>query len=105
MKKIILLSVTVLTVLVSIASSPINISPKETKKLYASTVMIPLGSSGKSISLLELSKISRVDLEHLTGEKMGFLQRKAFKSAQKKIKNTGKFRWCMAHLVQRLIYL
>ncbi|MEO6583331.1 MAG: hypothetical protein ABIO05_03350 [Ferruginibacter sp.] len=86
MKKIILLSLTLITLMVSFASSPINPSIKEPKKLYASTVMIPLGSSGKSISLMELSKISRGGLERLTGKKMNFLQRFAFRSGQNKIK-------------------
>ena len=54
--------------------------------MNASAVLIPVGTEGKKISLLELSTISRPALEKLTGKKMNFTQRLAFKGAQQKLR-------------------
>lgn len=52
----------------------------------AANILFPVGKEGKTISLLELSTISRANLENLTGRKMGMFERMAFKSSQRKIK-------------------
>lgn len=66
----------------SFASTPVHETPKT---VYASQIMIPVGKDGKKISLLELSKISKSDLEKMTGRKMSGMQALAFKGAQKKM--------------------
>ncbi|HET6255110.1 MAG TPA: hypothetical protein VFE32_13600 [Puia sp.] len=58
--------------------------------LKASDVRIPIGNTGKTVSLLELSTMKVDDLEHLTGQKMGWFKRMEFKLALKKIKNSIK---------------
>jgi hypothetical protein len=67
----------------SFASSVTEI--KNLPSLDASKIYIPVGKSGQKISLLDLSKISQTDLETLTGKKMNFLDRIAFKKTQKKL--------------------
>ena len=72
----------------SMAFTPIAEKPTGKKSApKASELMIPIGSQGKKISMLELSTISRAELEKVTGKKMNFLQRMAFKGAQKKMRN------------------
>lgn len=64
------------------STSPFKESPGA---IYASQIMIPISKDGKKISLLELSKISKSDLEKMTGRKMTGIQSFAFKGAQKKM--------------------
>ncbi len=54
-------------------------------KLNANAIMVPVGKTGKTISLKELSTISKSDLEQLRGKKMGFFEKVAFNKAQKKL--------------------
>lgn len=56
--------------------------------LNASEIMLPVGSTGKSISLMELSRIPLKDLETLTGKKMHLVDRMMFKAGQRKLKNS-----------------
>ena len=83
MKKIILLFTLVLFVKGSFASSVIN---PEFPKPKASEIFIPVGNSGKMISLMELSTISTKDFQSLTGKQMNFFQRLSFKLGQRKLK-------------------
>ena len=69
------------------ASLPVN-APTLSPKLKAAEIMIPIGKSGKKISLLDLSTISAKDLQNLTGKKMNFFDRLAFKASQKKLKKS-----------------
>ncbi|HEV8284856.1 MAG TPA: hypothetical protein VGQ09_11140 [Chitinophagaceae bacterium] len=55
-------------------------------KLKASEVYIPIGKTGKKISLLELSTISMSGLQTLTERKMNFTERISFRIAQKKLR-------------------
>lgn len=55
-------------------------------KLNANAIMVPVGKTGKTISLKELSTISKSDLELLRGKKMGFFEKIAFNKAQKQLK-------------------
>ncbi len=64
------------------ASTPVKETPKLPK---ASEIMIPVGQSGKTISLMQLATIKQSDLEELTGRKMNAPERFAFRSAQRKI--------------------
>ena len=66
----------------SYASTPIKFKPPLPK---AAEIMLPI-AKGRSISLLQLSSISRAELELLAGKKMSFPQSLAFRGAQKKMK-------------------
>ena len=82
MQKVITFFVAIMLLASSFASTPVLETPK---MMYASQIMIPVGKDGKKISLLELSKISKADLEAMTGRKMNHIQTMAFKGAQKKL--------------------
>ena len=82
MRKIFTFFVAILILASSFASTPVSVTPGV---MYASQIMIPVGKDGKKISLLELSKISKDDLEKMTGRKMSGIQAMAFKGAQKKM--------------------
>ncbi len=82
MQKVITFFVAIMLLASSFASTPVFETPKA---MYASQIMIPIGKDGKKISLLELSKISKADLEKMTGRKMNSYQSMAFKGAQKKM--------------------
>lgn len=55
--------------------------------IYAADIFIPVGKSGATISLLELSTIKIKDFETLTGNKLNFTERVKFKIAQKKVRD------------------
>ena len=57
-------------------------------KIKASEAMIPLGNTGKSISMQELSMISVKDFEQMTGKKMNSVNTAMFRAAQKKIRHS-----------------
>ena len=65
------------------AMTPTSVVPK---LLKAADVMIAVGKDGKKISLLDLSKMSKDELEKATGRKMNFPESLAFKGAQKKLR-------------------
>jgi hypothetical protein len=48
-------------------------------------IRIPIGGTGKFISLLDLATIKTGDFEKISGRKMGWLRRMEFRLAQKKI--------------------
>jgi hypothetical protein len=83
MKKTITFALSLMFLAVSFASAPSNPKPGP---LNAAQIMIPLGKDGRKISLLELSRISKTELETITGRKMNGVQSLAFKGAQKKMK-------------------
>lgn len=86
MKKIVFFFTGLLMVLgLSAAFTPAN-TPK--KSLNAKEVMIPIGGTDRTISLMALSEISASELEALTGRKMGWGERMAFKSSQRKLKRS-----------------
>lgn len=55
--------------------------------LKASEIFLPIGNTGKTISLLELSSIRIKDFEELTGTKMKFMDKVTFKGAQRQLRN------------------
>jgi len=81
MKKVFTSVIALLVLTVSFAAKP-NSNPTP---LYASQIMFPVGKAGQKISLLELSTISKVNLEKITGKKMSGAESFAFKSAQRKM--------------------
>jgi len=83
MKKTILLFTAFFLVINSFAT----ITVTEPSKLKASELLFPVGKTGKTISLQDLSEISIKDFQLLTGHKMNFIDRLGFKTAQKKVRN------------------
>lgn len=83
MKKIYLSIFALFILAVSFASVPLQSAPHP---LHASKIIIPIGVGEVKISLLELSKINKPDLEKITGRKMTIVQSLVFKRAQHKIK-------------------
>lgn len=78
----------ILAFLVLISSVPFAAATPGEKKEnpLASELFIPIGKTGKQISLQELSEISRAHFEKLSGHKMKAPQRLGFKLAQKKLR-------------------
>ena len=62
-------------------------TPVETPVLNAKNVMLPVGNTGKTISLMDLSTISVKEYEALSGKKLGFFDKIGFKLGQKKLRN------------------
>src|SRR5215207_166404 len=84
MKKVItLLSLSLIILSSSFAS--VNI---EYPELLAKEIMLPIGTAGNEISLLDLSTISTHDYEVMRGKDMNFFARMAFKKMQKRIKKS-----------------
>ena len=81
MRKIMFLFVALLAMATSFAS----VTPTDVPK-NANNIMIPVGSTGKSISLKDLSTISLEDYQTLSGRKMSFVDRMGFKKAQKQLR-------------------
>lgn len=86
MKKLFLFTSFALLLSISFATSPITAPP--VKKLNAAEIFLPIGNTGKKISLLDFSKIKKHDLELLTGRKMKFFETIAFKAGQKKLRQS-----------------
>ena len=85
MKKTLFLFAAILLLSGSFAATTVTEPPK---KIFAADVMVPLGTSGKTISLLQLSEIRVKDMETLTGKKMKFMDRIGFKVAQKQLRES-----------------
>lgn len=81
MKKTMLLLAAITLFSFSFAST----TPGKDPVLRADKIFFPVGKTGKTISLLELSEIKIKDFEKLTGKKMKFFDRLSFKAAQKKV--------------------
>ena len=69
----------------SILSACFATTTVEIPKLNAANVILPVGKTGKTISLLELSRVEVTEFERLTERKLGFLDRIGFKLGQKKL--------------------
>ncbi len=87
MKKILTSIVALLFVGSIMSFTPAVEKPTKEKDpfLNAKNILVPIGKTGKKISLFELSTISKPELEKLTGKKMNFAQRLAFKGTQRKL--------------------
>jgi len=57
-------------------------------RMNASDVMIPIGKSGLKISLMDLSVLKVSELETLTGKKLKFSDKIAFKVAQRDLRKS-----------------
>ena len=82
MKKVLLLLLATIVIAGSYATSVSETKPV----LNANQIFLPVGKTGKTISLMELSQISLRDFEVLTNQKMKFFDRLAFKAGQKKLR-------------------
>jgi len=85
MKRSILLATVFLFFTSSFATTTVEL-PR--LKLNANEIFIPIGKTGKKISLMELSKISLDNVQNLTGRKMGFFGRLSFRMTQRKLKKS-----------------
>jgi hypothetical protein len=83
MKKLLALLTAIAVLSVSFATTVPSTKPA----LQADKIFIPIGKTNEKISLMELSVIKAKDLQELTGRKMNFAERLAFKTAQKKLRN------------------
>ncbi len=54
----------------------------------ATDIRVPVGNTGQTVNLQELSLMKAADLEKLTGKKMGLLGRLEFRLAQKKLRHS-----------------
>jgi hypothetical protein len=68
-------------------SVPANKPAVETPVLNANQVMLPVGNTGKLISLMALSEISVKDFETISGKKLNLVDKIGFKLGQKKLRN------------------
>jgi hypothetical protein len=82
MKKLLIPLVALVLFTITTGFTPTSTYPES---IHASSIMIPVGSKGQKISLLELSTISKASLEKLSGRKMNRLQSLAFKVTQRKL--------------------
>lgn len=83
MKQVIFLVVFILLVVSSFA-----VVVPTSKNPQAASIMLPVGKTGKTISLQDLSVISSKDFQHLTGNKMNLAERLSFKIAQKQLRGS-----------------
>jgi hypothetical protein len=74
----------------SSAYSATALTPVSSTKflLRADEVYLPVGATGRLISLMDLSKISVKDFETLSGKKMKFLDKVNFKMGQRQLKKS-----------------
>ena len=77
------------TAIAFFASSFASSSPFPAKEpvIHTDQLFFPVGKTGKTISLFDLSKISVKELQQLTGQKMNFWDRAKFRVAQKKLRD------------------
>jgi len=83
MRKLTLLFAFVLFVASTFATSKPSSGP-----VMASSIMLPVGKTGKTISLQDLSLISVKDFQLLTGQKMSLADRLGFKVAQRELRQS-----------------
>lgn len=83
MKKLFIFFIVLVTSNWTIAS--VNIIALHPK---ASEIFLPVGKTGKNISLLDISQIKIKDYEKLSGEKMNFFQRIGFKITQGQLRKS-----------------
>ena len=83
MKKVLFLFAAFAIFATSFATSGFSNLPKKASEVY-----FPIGSSGKTISLMDLSTINVKDFENISGRHLKFFDRLGFKLAQKKLRHS-----------------
>jgi hypothetical protein len=61
--------------------------PVEVPVLNANQILLPVGNTGQTISMMDLAHISVKDFQTLTGKKMKIWDKVGFKIAQKKLRD------------------
>jgi hypothetical protein len=84
MKKLTAMMLGIAILNVSIAVSPVA---DNTKPLNATEIMIPIGKTGKQISLAAFSKLKLQEYEQLANVKLNFFDRMKYKHAMKKLRH------------------
>ena len=82
MRKIFALVAVLFALNVTFATVSVTTPPRA----KASDIFIPLGTSGEKISLYDLATMKIKEVEQMTGKKMKFKDRIAFKVAQKQVR-------------------
>ncbi len=82
MKKIFFLVIAIAIYSTSFSFSSISFLPKKASEVY-----LPIGKTGKQISLLDLSRIDVTQFETISGRHLRFFDKIGFKLAQKKLRN------------------
>ena len=77
-----------LAISVFVFAMPVTSKPSKSTYPNASDILVPIGSTGKHISLMDLSVISIKELETFTGKKMKFADKVTFRLAQKQLRNS-----------------
>ena len=90
MKKVLLLLISFSVTICSFAIEFSASAKKDPLTLNASAIMVPIGNTGKSISLTDLSTISLKDFELAAGRKLKFGEKIKFRMMQKHLKNNLK---------------
>ncbi|MEO6638098.1 MAG: hypothetical protein ABIN25_07460 [Ginsengibacter sp.] len=83
MKKLFFLVIAIAIYSTSFSFSSISSLPKKAADVY-----LPIGTTGKQISLLNLSRIDVKQFENISGRHLKFFDRMGFKVAQKKLRNS-----------------
>lgn len=88
MKKIITFFLALSVVMTSFATETSSIAVPKKSSANANEILLPIGKNGEKISLMDLSYIKTRDFEKLTGNKMNFTKKIAFKLFQNKLKHS-----------------
>ncbi len=83
MKKLFFIVMAIAIYSTSFSFSSISSLPKKASEVY-----IAIGTTGKQISLLGLSRIEVKQFENISGRHLNFLDKMGFKIAQKKLRNS-----------------
>ncbi len=83
MKKFYFLVIAIAIYSTSFSFSTISSLPKKASEVY-----LPIGTTGKQISLFDLSRIDVKEFENISGRHLKFFDRIGFKLAQKKLRNS-----------------
>jgi hypothetical protein len=100
MRRIIL---TLSAVLLMASTFGTTVLPGPRNPLNANKIMLPIGTTGKKISLKELSEISLTDLEAQTGRKMNFFERQGFFKLQTKLSGNIHADGTMTHKLEKKV--
>ena len=83
MKKLLMLFAALTLLTFSFAAVNIEAPPKNANEIF-----VPLGTSGKKISLMALSQISIKEFEVVSGKKLKFVEKVTLKLAQRDLRNS-----------------
>lgn len=77
----------VIVVRLSATTAPLSLSTTSNEpQPNANTILLPLGNTGKTISLMQLSVVTVHEFEMTSGKKLSFFGKLAFRHGQKKLR-------------------